>query len=257
MNILEGQAIVKHFTRKELFKTQTVTALKGVDMTIRSQETLGIVGESGSGKSTLGEIIGGLQEATSGTILYRGQDIKTFDTAQAKQFRSRIQFIFQSPQESMNPFYTVERILMEPLWYNVSGYSKQELNVKIMNMLKRVKLDSSVLEKHPFQLSGGQCQRIAIARALLLEPEVIICDECVSALDVSVQKEILDLLLELQQSDHTAYVFISHDMNAVCYMSHRVLVMQQGEVVEAKPAAELFADPQHEYTKMLLEYARL
>lgn len=191
--VLEAIGMEKRFPVKQqmlLRRRDTFQALQGIDLALYSGQTLGVVGESGSGKSTLGEIFGDLQQPTSGIVRYKGQDIRSLGEKEYRRFRRNVQYIFQNPKESMNPYYTVERILVEPMKILVDGFKPHKARETVREMLNRVGLPDSTLGKYPSELSGGQCQRIAIARALLLSPEVIICDECVSALDVSIQAQI-------------------------------------------------------------------
>ena len=228
--VLEAIGMEKRFPVKQqmlLRRRDTFQALQGIDLALYSGQTLGVVGESGSGKSTLGEIFGDLQQPTSGIVRYKGQDIRSLGEKEYRRFRRNVQYIFQNPKESMNPYYTVE-------------------------MLNRVGLPDSTLGKYPSELSGGQCQRIAIARALLLSPEVIICDECVSALDVSIQAQILNLLKDLQKEFSTAYLFISHDIGVIHYMSDFIVVINRGRIVEQGEGSQLIRTPKDDYTKRLI-----
>jgi ABC-type oligopeptide transport system ATPase subunit len=253
--ILEAKDIVKEFKLKKerLFDTQrTFRAVDTISLELKQGETVGIVGESGSGKSTLSEIIGDLQQPSSGTIRYEGQDVRTFSKEQYKAFRQNVQFIFQSPKDSLHPFYTIKENLLEPLRVNNEAYNRDKAMQEIEQMIKKVKLEPEILKKYASEISGGQAQRVAIARALLLKPKVIICDECVSALDVSVQAQILDLLVDLQQEFGTSYLFISHDISAVNYVSDYLVVMQNGKVVEEGEAEEVLFHPKNEYTKTLI-----
>lgn len=180
--VLEAIGMEKRFPVKQqmlLRRRDTFQALQGIDLALYSGQTLGVVGESGSGKSTLGEIFGDLQQPTSGIVRYKGQDIRSLGEKEYRRFRRNVQYIFQNPKESMNPYYTVERILVEPMKILVDGFKPHKARETVREMLNRVGLPDSTLGKYPSELSGGQCQRIAIARALLLSPEVIICDECV------------------------------------------------------------------------------
>lgn len=257
--IIKAEGIVKEFTTSGLFglNKNVFQAVKGVDIEISSGQTVGLVGESGSGKSTLGEIIGGLQEATKGTIYYKGQDISNMNKKEYKNYRKNIQFIFQDPQGSMNPYFTVEEVLKEPLLVLGDNLTTSEINSRVVNLLNRVGLGEEYLKRRPRELSGGQCQRAAIARALMLEPELVICDEAVSALDVSVQAQILNLMRELQDELGISYLFISHDIATVKYMSDQLVVMYRGDLVEKGPAKVLLENPQADYTKRLLKYSRL
>lgn len=253
--ILEGKQIVKDFAlKKEVFweKKKTLRAVAGVDVQLSRGQTIGIVGESGSGKSTLGEILGGLQSPTQGCVLYRGVDLRQMDRRQRRQYRRNIQFIFQNPKESMNPYFTIEKILTEPMKLLDEQFTPAYARQKILDILPQVGMEPDCIRKYPHELSGGQCQRIAIARALLLNPEVIVCDECVSALDVSVQAQILNLLKSLQRRYGTSYLFISHDMGVIHYMSDYVLVMVGGQVIEQGDGVQVMRHPSQAYTARLI-----
>ena len=254
--ILEGKQIVKNFNlKKEVFweKQKVLQAVGGINIQLRRGQTIGIVGESGSGKSTLGEVLGGLQQPTSGTVLYHGKDLAQMNREERRQYRRNIQFIFQNPKESMNPYFTIEKILTEPLKLLDESYTPSYARQKIAEILPQVGMEPDCVKKYPSELSGGQCQRIAIARALLLSPEIIVCDECVSALDVSVQAQILNLLKSLQRRYGTSYLFISHDIHVVRRISDRSGVMYGGRIVEKGETKKICSDPWHPYTKQLIE----
>lgn len=259
MTIISGEKITKRFPieSKEFFKKKEFTALDEVSISIGKAGTIGVVGESGSGKSTLGEILGDLQKPTEGIVYYKGKDIRSFSKEEYGAYRKNVQFIFQNPQGSMNPYFKIEKVLIEPMKTLIKDIGEKEALEKIEEMIHQVGLDKTYLQKYPSELSGGQSQRIAIARALLLEPELVICDECVSALDVSVQAQILNLMKELQKRLGISYLFISHDIATVKYMSDDLLVLYKGNVVEKGPAEDILRDPEHEYTNKLLKYARL
>lgn len=206
-------------------------AVDGVDFTLHAGETLGVVGTSGSGKSTLGELAGGLQKPTRGTVLFRGADVAKLDRLQRRVFRRAVQFVFQDAAASMDPRYTVERVLTEPMTLLDRGTARSERRGRARAMAERVGLDADVLTARPGELSGGQAQRVAIARALMASPQAVVCDECTSALDVSVQAQTLNLLRDLQDELGVAYLFISHDRGVVDYMAHRVIAMSHGRVV--------------------------
>lgn len=255
MPILEGRRIVKDFPgkRSRLFeRNRTFRALDDVSLFLEEGTTLGIVGESGSGKSTLGEILGDLQRPSSGIVLYEGRDIRSLDRDDWKFFRKNVQFIFQNPKESMNPFFTIRKVLFEPMSVMLGLRDEEEMTERSLHMLERVGLSSEVLSKYPSELSGGQCQRIAIARALLLSPRVVICDEAVASLDVSVEAQILNLLKKIQMEDGTSYIFISHDIGVIRYMSDSVMVLLKGHVVESGPVDKVIFDPREEYTRRLV-----
>ncbi len=211
-----------------------------------------MVGESGSGKTTVGMMLTRLTEATTGSILFEGQDLAQLNANQMRGYRSRIQIIFQNPYASLNPRFTIGQILMEPMRIHKIGANDDERARLALALIEKVGLTREAFGKYPHEFSGGQRQRIAIARCLSMKPEIIVCDESVSALDVSVQATVLNLLLDLQEEFGLTYVFISHDLAVVKYMADEILVMNQGEVVERGDAQAIYANPQHEYTKRLL-----
>lgn len=231
---------------KERFK-----AVNNISFNVYKGETLGLVGESGCGKTTLGRTIVQLLEKTSGHIYFKSKRIDNLSAKELKEFRKKVQIVFQDPYSSLNPKLTIGDALKEVL--NVHKlYEKKQRTEKVFEILKKVKLEKESFYKYPHEFSGGQRQRIVIARALILEPEFIICDESVSALDVSVQAEILNLLNEIKQEFGLTYIFISHDLSVVKYMSDRILVMKDGELVELKKADEIYNSPASEYTKSLI-----
>lgn len=248
--ILEGKKISKQFNIKN--KGKTVTAVDRVTVRIPKQKTVGIVGESGSGKSTLAEIVGDLQRPTAGTVLFHGKDIRKMNRKEYRHYRRNVQFIFQHAKASLNPHFTIEEVLLEPLRLWDESFEREKCRKQIKKILEKVRLPENVLRKYPGELSGGQAQRVAIARGLLLRPEVIICDEAVSALDASVQKQILDLLKELQREFQMSYLFITHDMGVVNYIADEVIVMKNGRVIESGPKDQVLYDPKEEYTKTLI-----
>ena len=249
--ILEGAGLTKVFGRGRT----AFTAVDNVSLALTLGRTLGVVGASGSGKSTLGELLGGLQTPSSGSVCFNGTDVRTLDRTQKVAYRRAVQFVFQDPAASMDPAYTVERVVREPLDVFERGLSRAERRARVLAMLERVGLDAGTAAKRPSELSGGQCQRVAIARALVANPQVVICDECTSALDVSVQAQILNLLRDLQRDLGTAYLFISHDMGVVGYMADDLMVMHRGRVVERGPVERVFEHPADAYTKALLAAA--
>lgn len=227
-----------------------VHALRGISLEVSQGEILGIVGESGCGKSTLGRVIMGLIDATSGHILYRGKSIET-STSEVRSFRRKVQFVFQDPYGSLNPRMTVGEILREPLEIHSLHVGNEARNSRVKELLQLVGLGEDSYHRYPHEFSGGQRQRIGIARALAVEPELIIFDEPVSALDVSVQAQIVNLLIELQKKLRLTYIFIAHDLRLVEYIAHRVAVMYLGEIVELAETQQLYDSPLHPYTKAL------
>lgn len=226
-------------------------AVDGVSLSIAPGETLGIVGESGCGKTTLGKAVCKLVPMTQGKIELRGEDVSRLRGGRLKAYRRKVQMVFQDPAESLNPRQTVGDIIEEPLRIHKIGSSK-ERSIQVKELLDQVGLPASAAARYPFEFSGGQRQRIGIARALSLRPDLIICDEPVSALDVSVQSQILNLLLDLQKEHGFAYLFISHDLAVVRHISDRIAVMYLGKVVEEADRETLFANPMHAYTKALM-----
>jgi oligopeptide transport system ATP-binding protein len=227
-------------------------ALNGVSFYINEGETVGIVGESGSGKSTLGEILGGLQTPSQGKVYFRSKNIRNLDKTQYQEYRRNVQFIFQDPKGSLHPFFRVREIIAEPLLTLKICLDHRLIAERVADMIVRVGLEEECAGKYPTELSGGQCQRVAIARALIVNPQVIICDEVVSALDVSVQAQILNLLKALQRQYRTAYIFISHDIGVVNYMSDRIVVMNRGNIVETGTAEQVLKSPAEPYTQTLV-----
>jgi peptide/nickel transport system ATP-binding protein len=232
--------------------TDWVRAVDGVNLTIRRGQTFGLVGESGCGKTTLGRTLLRLVEPTRGQVLFDGTDVTAADPEQLRALRRRMQIVFQDPYSSLNPRMTVADILIEPLRVHGLGGSRAERMDLARDLLGRVGLDPTHLGRYPHEFSGGQRQRIGIARALSVRPEFIVCDESVSALDVSVQAQILNLLLDLQDEFGLTYLFISHDMSVVNFISDHVGVMNAGKLIESGPAERIYTQPQHEYTRNLL-----
>ena len=231
-------------------RTGWIYALDGVSFSLNKGETLGIVGESGCGKTTLGRCLMGLYEPSEGQVIIKNQNVFRLNSKQRKKLALNLQMIFQDPFESLDPRQTVKEILEEK--YIIHGQKKGDLDSQINNLIKRVGLLPDTLSKFPHEFSGGQRQRIGIARAISLEPEIIICDEPVSALDVSVQSKILNLLLKLQQKMGLTYVFISHDLSVVKHVSDRIAVMYMGKIVEVANADAIYNNGRHPYTKALL-----
>ena len=225
-------------------------ALKGVCIDIRPGETVGLVGESGSGKSTLGRAVLGLAPVTSGSITFSGRDIGHLHPRERRAMSSEIQVVFQDPYSSLNPSLTIEQTLTEPLM--VQRMPKKDAAARVRNLLDQVKLPRDALTRLPREFSGGQRQRIAIARALALSPTLVVCDEPVSALDLSTQARVLDLFKEIQETTGVAYLFISHDLTVVRHLSHRVAVMYHGEIVEYGDGNQVTAKPAHPYTQRQL-----
>lgn len=253
--LLEIKNVKKHFPlEKGIFGgvKSWVKAVDDVSLKVRKGRTLGLVGESGCGKTTLGRTVLRLLEPTAGEIFYNGVDITKLSKEEMRQLRRKVQIIFQDPYASLNPRMTIGSTLVEPLVIHNLGGSKEERLERAASLLERVGLDRSMLNRYPHEFSGGQRQRICIARALAVEPEFIVCDESVSALDVSVQAQILNLLLDLQAEFDLSYIFISHDLAVVKYVSDEVAVMNKGEVVEFADAVQIYKNPQHDYTKKLL-----
>lgn len=229
-------------------------AVNNLSCKIQKGEIYAIAGESGCGKSTLSKAIIRLEPITSGEILFKGKNINTLSKNELKDFRKHVQMIFQNPYASLNPKMKIKDILKEPLEIN-TDLSKEDINKQIIKILKKVGLDKDILELYPHEFSGGQRQRIAIARALILNPELILADEPVSALDVSIQAQIINLLKELKKEYNLTFLFISHDLSVIKYISDRVGIMYLGEIVEEGTSNEIFYEPKHPYTKALLNAA--
>lgn len=251
--ILDVRDLKKSFySRKGLFGKEEFQAVKGVSFQLAKGKTLGLVGESGSGKTTIGLLLMRLQEATGGKALFEGQDILAMSEKEFARYQRKIQIIFQNPYASLNPRFTVGQILMEPMQVHRIGANDAERKQMALDLLERVSLPAQAFYRYPHEFSGGQRQRIAIARCLTLKPEVLICDESVSALDVSVQAQVLNLLQDLQDEFGLSYIFISHDLSVVKYISDQIMVMNHGDLVEIANSDDLYQSPQHEYTKRLL-----
>ncbi|MBJ9721507.1 ABC transporter ATP-binding protein [Acinetobacter calcoaceticus] len=252
--ILEVKDLKKCFySRKGLFGKEEFQAVKGVSFKLAKGKTLGLVGESGSGKTTVGLLLMRLHQASGGQALIEGKDILTLSEKEFTKYQRKIQIIFQNPYASLNPRFTIGQILLEPMQIHNIGKDDAERKQIALELLERVNLPEQAYYRYPHEFSGGQRQRIAIARCLTLKPEILICDESVSALDVSVQAQVLNLLQDLQDEFGLSYIFISHDLSVVKYISDQVMVMNHGEVVEIANSDELYAHPQHDYTKRLLQ----
>ncbi|MES2950398.1 MAG: dipeptide ABC transporter ATP-binding protein [Pseudomonadota bacterium] len=251
--LIEVKGLRKDYPLKTgLFKRSVFSAVKGADFSLHKGRTLGVVGESGSGKTTVGMMLTRLTDATAGSIMFEGTDLATLNPAQMRAYRSRIQIIFQNPYASLNPRFTVGQILMEPMRIHSIGKDDTERAHRAVALIEKVGLPPEAFGKYPHEFSGGQRQRIAIARCLTMKPEIIVCDESVSALDVSVQATVLNLLLDLQEEYGLTYVFISHDLAVVKYMADDILVMNQGDIVERGSSDDIYNRPQHAYTRQLL-----
>ncbi|ABO54968.1 MULTISPECIES: ABC transporter ATP-binding protein [Burkholderia] len=256
--VLDARHVSVQFARKRpglagWFGTLPVTAVDDVSVSVRQGETLGIVGESGSGKSTLAMALLGLQRTVAGEIEFQGRALSTYRGREQTALRSNMQVVFQDPFSSLSPRQTIERIVGEGLELHRPELSADARRAKSLTVLREVGLDRTVLHRYPHEFSGGQRQRIAIARALVLEPRILILDEPTSALDVSIQQQVLKLLANLQQKYNLGYVFISHDLEVIGAMAHRVAVMQGGAVVESGDVADIFTRPSHPYTQKLLK----
>ncbi len=241
---------VKHLKKYFETKAGLLHAVDDVSFTVEKGETLGVVGESGCGKSTLGRTIQHLLDATEGTILFKGRDVTHLSKKETRDFMKEVQMIFQDPYSSLNPRMTVKQIIMEPLL--IDGMKKREAEEKVREMMKTVGLDGRFENAYPNELDGGRRQRIGIARALILKPDFIICDEPVSALDVSIQAQILNLMQDLQEQMGLTYIFVTHDLSVVKHISDKIAVMYLGNLVEYSETEELFANPTHPYTRALL-----
>ena len=247
-------ALLKTVDLKKYFSTNggTLHAVDGVNISVAPGETLGVVGESGCGKSTLGSTIMRLTEPTSGQIIYNGKDITHCSRREMKHIRQEIQMIFQDPYSSLNGRMTVQELIAEPIIINKLCSNRREVYERVAGLMDMVGLDQRLAFSYPHELDGGRRQRIGVARALAMKPKLIVCDEPVSALDVSIQAQILNLLMNLQDNMKLAYLFISHDLGVVKHISDNVCVMYLGRQVELAPTAELFANPLHPYTRVLL-----
>ena len=243
-----------YFSRVGVFgQKQEIKAVNGISFDVFEGETLGLVGESGCGKSTLGKVILQLEKATKGSIFYKGKEITSLKSKDLRSLRKDIQLIFQDPYSSLHPRKIIGQAIIEPMEVHGIGSSKKQRKEKAMELLSRVGLEASYFHRYPHQLSGGQRQRVGIARTIAMEPKLVICDESVSALDISVQAQVLNLLNELKEDFGFTYIFISHDLAVVKYMADQLLVMNRGAIEEIGDADEIYANPIKQYTKKLID----
>lgn len=249
-NLVETVDLKKYFT---VGKNRYLHAVDGVNLEIPEGKTLGVVGESGCGKSTLGRVVMGLLPATSGQINFDGQDIVSCSRKEFKQVRKKVQMIFQDPYSSLDPRMSIYELIAEPLIMNKVYKDKKEVLKRVQNLMETVGLAERYINSYPHELDGGRRQRIGVARALALNPKFIVCDEPVSALDVSIQAQILNLLMDMQRDLGLTYMFITHNLAVVKHISDVIMVMYLGQCVEIAPADELFANPRHPYTQALLD----
>lgn len=254
MNFKKETPLIETVELKKHFKVSSgiLHAVDDINLKIFSGSTVGIVGESGCGKSTLGRTILRLIEPTSGNILYNGESIVKFNKTEMREMRKKMQFIFQDPYSSINPRMSVSEIIAEPMLVNKTLPSKAEMYNKAAELMDIVGLARRLANAYPHELDGGRRQRIGVARALSLDPEFIVCDEPVSALDVSIQAQILNLLMDLQEEMGLTYMFVTHDLSVVKHISDEIVVMYLGRCVEKAPTEKLFSNPLHPYTKALL-----
>lgn len=250
--LLSVSHLKKYFQLRDVAEPIRIKAVDDVSFTINEGETLGLVGESGCGKSTIGRCIVRLYEPTDGTIKFRGQDISHMSKGQLQPLRRDIQMIFQDPYSSLDPRMNVKTLIREGMKVQHMYSSRAELNEAVVRLMRQVGLSEEQMLRYPHEFSGGQRQRIAIARAIAVKPALIVCDEPVSALDVSVQAQVVNLLQELKEQEHIAYLFISHDLRVVKHLSDRIAVMYLGCMMEYADKTSIFANPLHPYTKMLL-----
>ncbi len=247
--LLKVVDLKKHF---KIGKSGMLHAVDGINLTINRQETIGVVGESGCGKSTLGRVITGLTPATSGQVFLNGEDIFSYNRKQRFEMRKNIQIIFQDPFSSLNPRLAVFDLIAEPLLTHKVYKTKQQLTERVLKLMEMVGLATRYVGVYPHEMDGGRRQRVGLARALALDPQFIVCDEPVSALDVSIQAQILNLLMDLQDELGLTYMFITHDLSVVKHISKNIAVMYLGQCVEFADSEQLFKNPLHPYTKALL-----
>lgn len=248
------QPLIQTKNLKKYFKTPhgDLHAVDNVNITINKGQTLGVVGESGCGKSTLGRTVLRLLEATDGEIIYDGKNILDYDKREMRDMRKNMQIIFQDPYASLNPRMTVSEIIAEPIKVNKIVTNKKQIDKRVFQLMETVGLSERLINSYPHELDGGRRQRIGVARALSLEPKFIVCDEPVSALDVSIQAQVLNLLMNLQEEMGLTYMFITHDLSVVKHISNEIAVMYLGQCIERASSNELFKNPLHPYTKALL-----
>ncbi|MCP4722973.1 MAG: dipeptide ABC transporter ATP-binding protein [Desulfobacteraceae bacterium] len=254
MPVLEVENLKKYYPIRKGFFQKTVNHVKAVDgvsFSLNAGETLGLVGESGCGKTTVGRSILRLTPPTAGRVAFKGNNLAKMDREGLRKTRTALQIIFQDPFSSLNPRMNVGQIIAEPI-KNFENLPKSGIRQRVADLMTRVGLRPAQMRRYPHEFSGGQRQRIGIARALAVNPDVIICDEAVSALDVSIQAQIINLLKDLQKEMNLAYLFIAHDLSVVEHISHRIAVMYLGRIVELAPGRKLYKDPLHPYTKALL-----
>jgi oligopeptide/dipeptide ABC transporter ATP-binding protein len=250
--LIEARDLKKYFTiRGAMGGSRVLKAVDGVSLSIEKGETFGLVGESGCGKTTLGRTMIRLYDVTGGTLKFDGADITNLNGKALAPYRQRMQIIFQDPYSSLNPFMNVEELISEPLNLR-EKLSKSDRRDRVMAILQKVGMDESALEKYPHEFSGGQRQRIGIARALVVRPDFVLCDEPISALDVSIQAQVVNMLEDLQAEMGLTYLFVAHDLSMVRHISRRIGVMYLGHMVEISPSKELYRNPLHPYTQALL-----
>ena len=256
MSLLEVKNLRVWFEKPPSFfgpKNEAIKAVTDVSFQIERGTTVGLVGESGSGKTTIGKALLKLEKATSGEVLFEGKNILPLSEEEFRPFRRRMQMIFQDPYGSLNPRMSIGQIIGEPLEIHFPEMNRNERKDRVAELLDLVELTPDFVDRYPHEFSGGQRQRIGIARALAVKPDFIVCDEAVSALDVSVQAQVVNLLQDLQEQLGLTYLFIAHDLAVVEHISDEILVMYRGEIVEAASASEIYSNPQHKYTRRLLE----